>query len=266
MQPFILQLVKTWLSAPSVDVGHRATEVIAELLELDSPNRAAGTLNFEINGGKTELRAEPTGQGLLWRRILGDSEIYASIFELCLGGGEPALDERQTSLAQARLLRLLPRLACLDIEALRLPIPISELREGSKLERLRGSEHGILYWASTGMIDRSDILMHVTSLDYFADLLKRLGGFGDFDRVELKQAQMDFLFEMTKDLVKQDPAVGHLIVELDALAEDGEGEERQGSGWKDFIDNIKRKCVPSNLPSGNGEETVELLRERVEDM
>lgn len=264
MQPFILQLIKTWLYAPSVDVGHRATEVLAELLELDSPNRKAGTLNFEMNGAKSELRAEPLGQGLLWRRIFGDSEIYGSIFELCSGGGIPALDERQTSLAQARLLRLLPRLACLDIDTLRLPIPVSELRESSHLERLQGSELGILYWASSGMIDRSDVLMHVTSLDYFADLLKRLGGFGDFERVHMKQDQMSFLVEMTNDLVKQDPAVGQLIVELNELAEDGEGEEmrqeRQGGGWKDFVDNLRRKCVPGNLSTANGDDTAEILR------
>lgn len=261
MQPFILQLIKTWLSAPSVDVGHRATEVLAELLELDSPKRKAGTLSFEMNGGKNELRAEPTGQGLLWRRIFGDQDIYASMFELCSGGG--GLDERQTSLAQARLLRLLPRLAVLDMDILRTPLTVSGNAESGSAEK-RNTEKGILHWASISMIDSSDILMHVTHLDYFADLLKRLGGFGDWERVELKQAQLDFLAEMTKEMCKQDPAVGHLIVELDEM--DLKAQQGEDEGWKDFINYLRGRVVQT-WNGGQGEtDTVEILRERLDEI
>ena len=246
MQPFILQLIKTWLSAESVDVGHRATEVLADLLELDSPNRRAGTLNFEMNGGKSELKAEPQGQGLLWRRIFGDAEIFGAMFDLCSGKG--GLDERQRSLAQARLLRLLPRLAALDIDVLRMPLT------GASDESMH-VEKGMLWWASVEMVDRTDVLMHITLLDFFADLLKRLGGFGDDERVELKQAQLDFVVGLTKDMCQEDLAVAALVVELDQL----EQEPEKGQ-WKDFVNHLRRRCVPASH-GAEEPETTEILRE-----
>lgn len=246
MQPFILQLIKTWLSAESVEVGHRATEVLADLLELDSPNRKAGTLSFEMNGGKSELKAEPQGQGLLWRRIFGDAEIFGAMFDLCSENG--ALDERQRSLAQARLLRLLPRLAALDIDVLRTPLT------GASDERIH-VEKGMLWWASMEMVDRMDVLMHITLLDFFADLLKRLGGFGDYECVELKQAQLDFVVSLTKDMCQKDLAVAALVVELDQLE-----EEPEKGKWKDFINHLRRRCVPASQGSEEPEMT-DILRE-----
>ena len=197
MAALVQQLVQTWLSAPSVEVGQKATDVLTELLEIDSPNRKPGMLNAEMNGGKLELRAESKGQGLLWRRIFGEKEIYGSIFQLC--GEDSQLDEKQKSLAQARLLRLLPRIAVLDLDALSTPASV------------QNAQNGLLWWASTKMVDRSDVLMHITLLDYVVDLL---GAFS-LQLNQLTSSQVEALGGLVNEVMEGD---GTITKSLEALA------------------------------------------------
>lgn len=189
MAPLIQQLVVTWLSAPSVEVGQKATEVFGELLEIDSAKRKPGMLNAEMNGGKLQLRAEPKGQGLLWRRIFGEKEIYGSIFELCGDGSD--LDEKQKSLAQGRLLRLLARIAVLDMDAFRSPAA------------MRNAENGLLWWASTAMVDKADVLMHITLLDFVVEFLKVVSE----QQANISPAQLKSLGELVSEVVKDDEMI-----------------------------------------------------------
>ncbi|KFZ04201.1 hypothetical protein V502_10329, partial [Pseudogymnoascus sp. VKM F-4520 (FW-2644)] len=169
----IAQLIRTWLASPAVAVGERATQLLAALLATDCPapplQRDDGVITFPAPREKAGL-----GQGLLWRRIFGDKDIYSSIFAMCSAATpeEDAdyLPERQRSLAQARLLRLLPLLAVLDLSTLsRSHFPDAERSYGT-------SGKGLLHFAAVEMVDREDVLMHVTLLEFFGELVREVSG------------------------------------------------------------------------------------------
>jgi hypothetical protein len=215
MQPLVAQLIRTWLSSPSVDVGEKATRALGDLLDVDSVRRPAGVLDVQMTNGSLTLRAPPPGQGLLWRRIFADRTIYASIYDLCsnttIGAGEGQLDERQKSLAQGRLLRLLPRLTVLDfgatsrsqfadVEARYMPTPQDGHGQG---------KGGLLWFASTAMVDKKDVLMHITLLDFFAELLMVLS------EAERSAAEIEYLAALMREVVRDDLT---MYKSLEALA------------------------------------------------
>jgi len=119
MKPLVRSFIEAWLSTPEVEVGEKATKALADLLEVDCDRRSSASLNTKMSGLQIASNMPP-GQGLLWRRIFHDREIYESIFSMCSSDveGTIELDERQKSLAQARLLRILPRLAVLDFNSI----------------------------------------------------------------------------------------------------------------------------------------------------
>ena len=72
---------------------------------------------------------------------------------------------RSVTISQGRLLRMLPRLAALNVRALNqtafpdlFPIPEAAAQT---------TGHGLLQWAAFGMVDKSDVLMHLTLVDFF---------------------------------------------------------------------------------------------------
>jgi hypothetical protein len=140
-----------------------------------------------MNGLEITYR-RPPGQGLLWRRIFQDSEIYGLLFQLCsfetVGTGTGRLDERQKSLAQARLLRILPRLSALDFHTLsHTNFPDIERRYG-----LQSGEQGLLWFAATDMVNKEeDMLMHITVIDFFVEFLETIS------LTEISQQTMDYL-------------------------------------------------------------------------
>ncbi|KFY96132.1 hypothetical protein V498_02882 [Pseudogymnoascus sp. VKM F-4517 (FW-2822)] len=169
----IAQLIRTWLASPAVGVGERATQLFAALLATDCPSpplrRDDGVITFPAPSDKAGQ-----GQGLLWRRIFGDKDIYASIFAMCSAATPEDdanyLPERQRSLAQARLLRLLPSLAVLDLGTLlRSHFPDAEKSYGT-------SGKGLVHFAAVEMVDREDVLMHVTLLEFFGELVREVSG------------------------------------------------------------------------------------------
>ncbi len=207
MPSLVLQLISCWLSAPSVDVGYKATEMLADLLEMDSPNREPGELNAEMNGASLQLRAAPQGQGLLWRRIFTDQEIYARMFDLCGGIGVQgsALDERQRTLAQARVMRILPRLAHRDMDALCVRLAP---RGDSGVEH---GEKGLLWWVSTNMVNREDVLMRVTHLDYFNELIHALG---QREVYGYTSPQLEFFKDVMNEMAEKDAAIAEVAARV----------------------------------------------------
>jgi hypothetical protein len=132
--------------------------------------------------------------------------VYASIYELCsnktMGTSEGQLDERQKSLAQARLLRILPRLAKLNLDALmRSRFP--------DVEEKYGAEKGLLWFACCSMVDKSDLLMHITLLDFFAELLATLC------EVHITPSQMQYLSALMQEVCRNDEK---MYKSLEALA------------------------------------------------
>lgn len=207
MKGVVENFLRTWLSTPHVEVGEKATKVLGDLLEVDCDRRLSAGIDTKMNGLQLASNIPP-GQGLLWRRIFQDREIYDLLFSLCsfhtIGTGEGQLDARQKSLAQARLLRVLPRLAVLDFQT----ITHSQFPEIE--ERYGVDEQGVLYFAAVDMVNKEeDMLMHITVIDFFAEFLEVMS------TTELTKTTMDYLAALMKKVASTDTT---LYKSLEAMA------------------------------------------------
>ena len=207
MKGVVEEFLRTWLSTPHVEVGEKATKALGDLLEVDCDRRSSATIATKMTGLQISSNMPP-GQGLLWRRIFQDREIYDLLFSLCsfhtIGTGSGQLDERQKSLAQARLLRVLPRLAVLDFQTItRSHFPEIE-------GRYKIDEHGLLYFAAVDMVNKEeDMLMHITVIDFFAEFLDVMS------TTELTKNTMDYLAALMKKVARTDET---LYKSLEAMA------------------------------------------------
>ncbi|KAH9232958.1 hypothetical protein K456DRAFT_1837769 [Colletotrichum gloeosporioides 23] len=163
MPKVVLELLRRWLSSPQVEVGEKASRVIGDLLETDCelpPPAALPSLT-----GTDLVRRRAPGQGRMWRRLFHDREPFGLVLALARGE-DPAedvkLSEHQLSLAQGRILRVLPRLASLNI----VEVGTSQFPE------LTGSNDvGLLQLAALRMVDMEDTLMHLSLIDFFETLV-----------------------------------------------------------------------------------------------
>ncbi|KAI6707948.1 hypothetical protein PZA11_007066 [Diplocarpon coronariae] len=199
MKGMVENFLRTWLSTPDVGVGEKATNVLGDLLDTDCDRRSSAGLTTKMNG--LQIRSVP-GQGLLWRRIFQDRAVYDVIFSLCSSTGQ--LDARQKSLAQGRLLRLLPRLAALDFKT----VTSSQFPD---IEKKYGiGQLGILYFATVDMVNKEeDPLMHIISMETFAELLERMS------KTELTTPTLDYLAVLVKKVTTSDPP---MYKHLEAIA------------------------------------------------
>lgn len=158
------ELVRRWLEVADVGVGEKSARVLGDLLETDcqvvEPNGAPVN---GVNGNELVGRQVP-GHGRLWSMILDTEEFLSIIVDLCSPSDDRT--ERQVSLSQGRLLRLLPRLATLNIHAITRSsfsniLPVSPST----------AQGGLLQWASFTMVDKSDMLMHLSLIDFFETLV-----------------------------------------------------------------------------------------------
>jgi len=152
MTPTFVAFLTRWLAAPQVEVGEKGGKVLGDLLDVDSelpppPPPPAGS------GATSQLvLRRVSGHGKLWRRLFHDRDVYGHLMSLvtAVADGEPhpqGMTPHQLTLAQGRLLRLLPRLALLNF----------------------GVVHGVglLRFAALRMVDTSDPLMHLSLVDFF---------------------------------------------------------------------------------------------------
>lgn len=195
MKGVVEAFVQTWLSTPHVEVGEKATQALGSLLEVDCDRRP---INTKMNGMDLTTRTPPV-QGLLWRRLFQDRGIYELIYSLCsfetVANGERRLDERQKTLAQARVLRLLPRLAPLDFHSIsHSNFPDIEAQYG-----LRSGQHGLLWFAAADMVNKEeDMLMHITVIDFFAEFLEVMS------TTDVTQSTMNYLAALLKEVTQTD--------------------------------------------------------------
>jgi hypothetical protein len=213
MKSVIESLIRTWLSTPYVEVGERATQMLGDLLEVDCDRRISAGLDtklsdLQIAGGM------PPGQGLLWRRIFHDREIYNLILSLCSshnsGDAEHQLDARQKSLAQGRLLRLLPRLSALDFHT----VSHSHFPEVDRQYGVPEGQQGLLYFAMVDMVDKEeDMLMHITLIDLFVELLTVMS------TTELTQTTLKYLSNLVHTVAGADKT---LYKSLESIARNPE--------------------------------------------
>lgn len=121
-------LLARWLLSPSVSVGQHGVHLLGDLLDVDCPrpqpiftDEQKACLDIRLVS-----RAVAQGHGAVWRRLFGPDEglCWATLqrLEAELADGDDPRVRAQRSFAQDRLLRLLPRLAVLDMR----PLLVSE--------------------------------------------------------------------------------------------------------------------------------------------
>jgi len=142
MPDLLAAFVRRWLASPFVEVGQLGGKVLADLLEAD-------------RGGK------------LWHLLFThDEPIYTLLVDLCAGRHPDTHDDaHQLSLAQARLLRVLPRIASLNLRAAASASPPSTSTSNGH------RPGGLLQFAALRMVDKSDRLLHLNLVDFFKGLV-----------------------------------------------------------------------------------------------
>lgn len=157
-KPEVVQaLVRLWLCSSDTGVATHASKLLIDLLRVD----------HEVFSDPDQ-HAPAQGQGLVWKRVFGDRNVYGTIFEACgLKAQSSKLSKNQRTLAQARLLEWLPAVARMDWSA------VSKSHH-AEVERGSGVEEGggLLDFAALQMVDYADdVLMYRCLIDFFSDLL-----------------------------------------------------------------------------------------------
>ncbi|KAL2802222.1 hypothetical protein BJX63DRAFT_415658 [Aspergillus granulosus] len=153
----VASLVELWLSTSSTAVAQASFDALWALLEID----LASTLE---NGEQSEDASG--GQGLMWRRVFADKDVYGRLFAYCSlkEPGPGGLSKREKTVAQGRLMSFLVKAGQLRWDFVsRSQIPDIEAKYKSK---------SLLDFAACGMVDKSDVLMHMTQLNFFRELLE----------------------------------------------------------------------------------------------
>ncbi|KAI3319536.1 hypothetical protein HD806DRAFT_539230 [Xylariaceae sp. AK1471] len=216
MKDIITSFLTQWLSAPQVEVGEKGFKVLGDLLDVDSDTRSPEGL--AVSGVEIAVRRTP-GQGFMWRRIFHDRDIYGLVLSLCSNGPHQSatdgLTPQQLSLAQGRLLRILPRLSALNFNAVT-KTDFPELHE-----RYANSEGagGLLHFAALHMIDKEDVLMHLSLVDFFESLLsiQRITPFSTY--------KLDTLRKLYREATREDATLKNAILSLPERTVPDEADE-----------------------------------------
>jgi hypothetical protein len=154
----VATLVELWLATPTTEVAQAALDVLWSLLEVDH-------VDNETFVGSHQNTA--VGQGLLWRRVFTDKNVYGLMFSICSladTNTTPQLSKREKTVAQGRLLDFIVKAGTLRwdyISASQIPEVESKYRSSSLLD-----------FAACQMIDTSDVLMHMTLLNFYRELIQ----------------------------------------------------------------------------------------------
>ncbi|CAG7934227.1 unnamed protein product [Penicillium olsonii] len=156
----VASLVQLWLCTASTEVAQAALDTLWVLLEVDVSSRLE---NGEHHHPGDKSHA---GHGLFWRRVFTDRDIYGQLFGLCsLQKDAPGdLSKRERTIAQGRLMALLAKAGKLRWDI----ISTSQVPE----IEVKYQSTSLLHFATTQMVQISDILMHMTLLTFFRDLLE----------------------------------------------------------------------------------------------
>lgn len=155
----VASLVELWLSTSSTSVAQAALDALWALLEVDL---ASPLEKGEYDHTGDDGRA---GQGLMWRRVFTDKDVYGLLFGLCsLQDDAPGdLSKRERTVAQGRLMGFL-------VKAGRLRWDIISKSHVPDVEAKYQSA-SLLHFTARQMVDPSDVLMHMTLLGFFQELL-----------------------------------------------------------------------------------------------
>ncbi|KAH8912678.1 hypothetical protein BR93DRAFT_922652 [Coniochaeta sp. PMI_546] len=176
MPALISEFLRRWLVSQYVEVGQKGGIVLGNLLDIDCELPPPPPPSSSSDMSQAIVVRKTPGQGKLWRRIFFDRDVYRLILDICSGRDpDMASNERQLTLAQGRLLRILPRLAALNFQAVSRsefasPIP-SYFTNGARAVEEENQQQravdSLLHFASLRMIDRRDELMHLSLVNFF---------------------------------------------------------------------------------------------------
>ncbi|KAG6001161.1 hypothetical protein E4U21_004660 [Claviceps maximensis] len=195
-------MIKCWIATEDVGVGERAARVLGDLLETDCEILDNGIDEYSPQVGLNHnqvVRRRVAGHGRLWKLILSSRPNLSLIEQHCsfdTKGQAPSRTAREITISQGRLLRLLPRLCTMDIAVLsRSFCPdlfvLPEAHEGDLGQ-------GLLQWTALGMVEKSDILMHLNLVDFFETLVSVM-------RVSRRSLTLDtFIGKLVKAAVQSD--------------------------------------------------------------
>lgn len=169
--PGLLDLLLTCcLCCPDVGVAQKAVRVLGDLFEADCDADDAAVdvalVNGVVNGhsASQDMRRPARrnrGSGALWARLdeLGTLHIIIS----CCSREPQGRPYRDVTLSQHRLLDLLTRLSALNIFPITRTVHADVFPGASSNTR----HHGLLFWATSAMIDRRDGVMHRVLVGFF---------------------------------------------------------------------------------------------------
>lgn len=152
----VLALVRLWLCTADTGIASQASSVLLRLLRVDQEVQASVDDHLPIKG-----------QGLVWKRLFGDKDVYETFFAACClnGASKLELSKSQRTLAQARLLEWLPAVGSLDWSCI-------SRSHHADIESQHSSSGGLLQFAALDMVDRKDdVLMHICLIDFYSALL-----------------------------------------------------------------------------------------------
>jgi len=153
-------LVKLWLCTPEAGIAEDAGNVILQLLTVDQEQPVGPS----AGGGAAH------GQGLFWKRLFQDHDVYNTFYAACSTKSRNQgfdLTKGQRTLAQARLLEWLPKVSALDWATV-------SRSHNSEVEKqyMNTTDPSLLTFSTKFMVDyKDDVLMHKCLIDYYSDLI-----------------------------------------------------------------------------------------------
>lgn len=171
------------------------------------------------------LRKAP-GQAKLWRLLFLEKGAYMFLLALCSGRHPDTSDAHQLSLAQGRLLRILPRLAALNFRAVSrsafiATTPVSLTNGHSDDAPCSGPRpgEGLLQFAALRMVDKSDVLMQLNLVDFFE-------GFISLMRVtEYSAYKLETIRAIVAEVAAEDPVLKEALLTLPDRTVEEEAED-----------------------------------------
>ena len=157
----VAALIHLWLSTPNTEVTRKALWVLTGLLRIDISTSLQDDSHMAGSGLKRR------GQGLMWRRVFLDKDIYELFFSICsltTAGQSGQLSKREKTIAQSRILDFV--LTFRNFEQ----VTSSQLQG---VETKYGvKDGGLLDFLAIHMVDyKDDMLMHATLMDFFTNYL-----------------------------------------------------------------------------------------------
>ncbi|KAF2795933.1 hypothetical protein K505DRAFT_238867 [Melanomma pulvis-pyrius CBS 109.77] len=157
----MIAIVRLWLCTKDTGIATQAADLLISLLRVskNEPISVPGEAQFHSYGA-----------GPIWKRLFNDRDIYSLYYQYTYFlnfTAFPLLNKRDKTVSQARLLEWLPRVGNMDWNTI-----VSG--HGSEAEREVGltETEGLLHYAALKMVQTADdILMHMTLVNFFSDLI-----------------------------------------------------------------------------------------------